>query len=46
MADLAFEIDDDLIAVLDRIARSHGQTLEDYVRDLIIAEARRPVEPK
>jgi len=34
------QLDDDLIARLSLIARSRGQALEDYLRDLVIAEAR------
>ena len=40
MADLEFELDDGLIGRLRLIARSRDQTLEDYLRDLIIAEGR------
>jgi len=39
MADLLFEVDDGLMAKLDAIARGRGQNLEQYVRELIVAEA-------
>lgn len=41
MADLLFEVEDRLMAKLEAIARGRGQTLEDYVRELIHEEARR-----
>jgi hypothetical protein len=41
MADLLFEADDEHIAALELIAHKKGVSLEDYVRELIIAEARK-----
>ncbi len=38
MADLIFEVDDEVIARLEIIARGRGMMLEDYVRGLIHAE--------
>jgi|GEM_PF-4447832 hypothetical protein len=41
MADLLFEVEDDLMAKLAIIADSRAMTLEDYLRELIITEVQR-----